>query len=50
MSKIKLLFVVYDFYQAGAQRFVYEIDKALDRNKFQIEILCLEKKIFLEII
>ncbi|MBC7845867.1 MAG: hypothetical protein H7Y10_05200 [Flavobacterium sp.] len=43
MEKIKILFVVADFYQAGAQRFVYEIDKALDRNKFQVEILCLEE-------
>lgn len=43
MEKIKILLVVADFYQAGAQRFVYEIDKVLDRNKFQIEILCLEK-------
>lgn len=44
MDKIKILFVVADFYQAGAERYCYEIDKALDRNKFQIEILCLEKK------
>lgn len=43
MEKIKILFVVADFYQGGAQRFVYEIDKVLDRNKFQVEILCLEK-------
>lgn len=43
MEKIKILFVVADFYQAGAERFAYEIDKGLDRNKFQIEILCLEK-------
>lgn len=48
MSKIKLLFVVYDFYQAGAQRFAYEIDKSIDRNRFHIEILCLEKKTFLD--
>lgn len=42
MSKIKLLFVVYDFYQAGAQRFVYEIDRALDKEKYETTILCLK--------
>ncbi|CAM4043460.1 hypothetical protein FLAN108750_07170 [Flavobacterium antarcticum] len=43
MNKIKILFVVEDFYQAGAERFCYEVDNAIDRNKFQVEILCLEK-------
>lgn len=43
MAKIKILFVVADFYQAGAQRFAFEIDSALDKNKFEIEILCLEE-------
>lgn len=42
MDKIKVLFVVGNFYQAGAQRFAYEIDRALDKTRFEITILCLE--------
>lgn len=38
MSKIKLLWVVFDFVQAGGQRYVYEICKALS-DKYQIDIL-----------
>ena len=44
MNKISILYVVDNFYQAGAERFMYEIDKALDKNKFKTTILCLEKK------
>ncbi|TDW47143.1 glycosyltransferase involved in cell wall biosynthesis [Flavobacterium sp. 270] len=39
MSKIKILWVVYDFVQAGGQRYVYEICKALDKQKYQIDLL-----------
>jgi glycosyltransferase involved in cell wall biosynthesis len=39
MSKVKLLWVVYDFVQAGGQRYVYEICKALDKEKYEIDIL-----------
>jgi len=40
-DKIKVLFVTTEFYQAGAQRFVYEVDKAIDKNKFDVSILSL---------
>lgn len=39
MDKIKLLWVVYDFVQAGGQRYVFEICKALDKCKYQIDFL-----------
>lgn len=42
MSKTKVLFVVYDFFQAGAERFAYEIDQALDKKKYETSILCLQ--------
>lgn len=45
MDKIKVLFVVADFYRAGAERFAYEIDCALDKNRFEITILCLGQKL-----
>ncbi len=38
-NKVKILFVVSEFYQAGTQRFTYELDRALDKNKFEVEIL-----------
>lgn len=44
MSKLNLLFVVKDFYQAGAQRFMYEVDAVIDRSKYDITILCLHNK------
>lgn len=44
MSKIKILFVVAGFYRAGAERFAYEIDKALDKEKFELTIFCLERQ------
>ncbi len=44
MNKIKILFVVKGFARAGAERFMYEIDSALNKEKFVITILCLEKE------
>lgn len=38
-KKKKILWVVYDFYQAGGQRYVYEICKALNKEKFEIDFL-----------
>jgi glycosyltransferase involved in cell wall biosynthesis len=40
-SKIKVLFVVSEFYQAGTERFTYELDRALNKKLFSVEILCL---------
>jgi glycosyltransferase involved in cell wall biosynthesis len=39
MDKKKILWVVYDFVQAGGQRHVFEIAKALNKNKYQIDFL-----------
>jgi glycosyltransferase involved in cell wall biosynthesis len=39
MKKIKVLFVVSEFYQAGTQRFTFELDRALNKNLFEVEIL-----------
>ena len=44
MEKTKILFVVAGFYRAGAERFAYEIDSALDKDKFALNILALEKE------
>lgn len=38
-KKKKILWVVYDFVQAGGQRYVYEICKALNKEKYEIDIL-----------
>ncbi|MEP0263901.1 hypothetical protein [Dokdonia sp.] len=38
-KKTKILWVVFDFVQAGGQRYVYEICKALSKEKFQITLL-----------
>lgn len=38
-DKVKVLFVVSEFYQAGTERFTYELDRALDKNLFSVEIL-----------
>lgn len=38
-EKIKIVWVVYDFVQAGGQRYVYEICKALNKDKFQVDVL-----------
>ncbi len=40
-SKINVLFVVSEFWQAGTQRFTYELDRALNKDRFSVEILCL---------
>lgn len=40
-DKVKVLFVVSEFYQAGTQRFTFELDRALDKSKFEVEILCI---------
>ncbi|MBK7149198.1 MAG: hypothetical protein IPH78_10355 [Bacteroidetes bacterium] len=40
-EKIKILFIVTDFYQAGTERFTYELDKAIDKSRFEIHILSL---------
>ncbi len=40
-NKVKVLFVVSEFYQAGTQRFTYELDRSLNKEKFSVEILCL---------
>jgi len=39
MGKKKILWVVYDFVQAGGQRYVFEICKALNKEKYQIDFL-----------
>jgi len=39
LKKKKILWVVYDFYQAGGQRYVYEICKTLNKEKFDIDFL-----------
>jgi len=38
-KQLKILFVVADFWQAGAQRYAYEVDLALNKNKFEVHIL-----------
>lgn len=44
MAKIKLLFVVKGFSRAGAERYMFEIDGALDKEKYDVTILCSEKE------
>lgn len=43
-NKINILFVVGGLHRAGAERFAYELDYSLDKNKFSVSILCLENK------
>ncbi|MBF4983625.1 glycosyltransferase [Nonlabens mediterrranea] len=38
-NKIKILWVIYDFVQAGGQRYAYEIAKKINKDKFQIDFL-----------
>lgn len=38
-NKVRILFVVSEFYQAGTQRFTFELDRALNKNQFEVEIL-----------
>lgn len=40
-NRVKVLFVVSEFYQAGTQRFTFELDRALNKNKISLEILCI---------
>lgn len=40
-GKVKVLFIVSEFYQAGTQRFTYEMDRAINKDLFDINILCL---------
>lgn len=40
-NKVNVLFVVSEFYQAGTQRFTFELDRALNKERFSVEILCL---------
>lgn len=42
MQKINILFIVGAFHKAGAERFAYEIDQALNKEKFNVSILCLQ--------
>ena len=41
MGKIKILFIVSEFYQSGTSRFTYEINKALNKEKFEVSFLSL---------
>ena len=38
-DKVKALFVVSEFWQAGTQRFTFELDRALDKKRFDVSIL-----------
>ena len=38
-DKVKVLFVVSEFWQAGTQRFTFELDRALDKKRFDVSIL-----------
>ena len=38
-DKVKVLFVVSEFWQAGTQRFTFELDRALDKKCFNVSIL-----------
>lgn len=40
-DKVRLLFVVSEFYQAGTERFTYEVHRAIDRDHFHISFLSL---------
>jgi glycosyltransferase involved in cell wall biosynthesis len=40
--KIKLLFVTKTFYQAGAERFLYELDSVIDRAVFDVSVMVVE--------
>lgn len=40
-EKIKLLFFVSEFWQAGGERQAYEFNSSFDKNKFQIDLFCL---------
>lgn len=44
MAKINVLFVVGSLCQAGAERFAYEVDRALDKDVIQTTVFCLENE------
>jgi glycosyltransferase involved in cell wall biosynthesis len=39
MSNPRILFIMRDFVQAGAQRFQYEVIRALDKNRYDVDVL-----------
>ncbi len=43
MNKVKLLIVTVSLAQGGNERWIYEICKAIDKEKFEIGILCSDK-------
>lgn len=46
MKKTKVLFVVVGFHRGGAERFAYELDKAINKNIFDVSIFCIQKENF----
>ena len=41
MVKKRIVFIVAEFFKGGAERYAYEIDRVLDKTKFEITVLCL---------
>ncbi|NBU92626.1 MAG: glycosyltransferase family 1 protein [Flavobacteriia bacterium] len=39
-EKHKVLFIVAEFFQSGASRYMYEINKTINKHAFDLEILC----------
>ncbi|NBX39567.1 MAG: hypothetical protein EBR54_09210 [Flavobacteriia bacterium] len=39
-DKNKVLFIVAEFFQSGASRYMYEINKTINKHAFDLEILC----------
>jgi len=39
MQRVKILFVISEFYQSGANRYTYEIDKSINKDLIQLDIL-----------
>ncbi|MCF8256654.1 MAG: hypothetical protein K9J06_03825 [Flavobacteriales bacterium] len=39
MSKVRLLFLMRDFVQAGAQRFQFEVIRAIDKERYDVDVL-----------
>lgn len=39
-NRTRVLLVVTEFWNAGTQRFTYEVDRALDKERFETAILC----------
>lgn len=42
MQKKSVLFIVYDFVQAGGQKYAFEIAKAINKQEFQLDFLCMK--------